>query len=555
MAATLLQVLAPAIQIVTNVLIVFFQWIATAASAISSFFGGAKKKSEDTANSVNKIGNGISKATSGVGGLNKGLKDSAKSAEKLRKATMGFDELNVVSKPTSTSGGAGASGGAGGASIPAFTMPTFDGIDFGLDTVKADLDEVKEKVKGILVLAGLVAGGFAAWKILDIITNPAINLKNIFKDIGAYALIIGGALLLVQGYSDAWANGIDWGNFAMIIGGVGAVVAGIALKFGALAGGIALIVGGIAMVVIGIKDLVENGYSMEAVIMVAVGAIAILIGVIWAMNAALLANPITWVVVAIMALVAAFVILWNECDGFRQFFIDMWEAIKKGFNATVEWFKNAGKAIAKFFVDAWNSIKNAWNAAGAWFKNVGQSIKNAFSSIGAWFSNTFKGAWNGVKNAFSSVGSFFKNIWNTIKTTFSNVGATIGNAITNTVKKAINGVLSTAIKIINGFIGAINTAISIINKIPGVSISKLKTLDVPKLAKGGIIDGEQGKEAVMPLENNTEWMNILADKLSEKIGGNTPVILKVDGRVFAETSIKTINDLTRQTGSLQLKLV
>jgi hypothetical protein len=86
---------------------------------------------------------------------------------------------------------------------------------------------------------------------------------------------------------------------------------------------------------------------------------------------------------------------------------------------------------------------------------------------------------------------------------------------------------------------------------------------IPKLAKGGIVDGatlamigEQGKEAVVPLENNTEWL----DKLAAKINGtanNKParIVLNVDGKTFAQTSINTINDLTRQTGSLKLNIM
>ena len=155
-------------------------------------------------------------------------------------------------------------------------------------------------------------------------------------------------------------------------------------------------------------------------------------------------------------------------------------------------------------------------------------------------------------------------IWNSIKNVFSKVGEVIGNAITNTVKKAINGVLSTAVSIINGFIKAINIAISVINAIPGVNINKLNELSVPKLARGGIIDsatlavvGEQGKEAVVPLENNTEWLDELAKRLAVAIGADNdrPIILQVDGKTFAKTAVSSINTLTRQQGRLSLNLV
>jgi len=159
---------------------------------------------------------------------------------------------------------------------------------------------------------------------------------------------------------------------------------------------------------------------------------------------------------------------------------------------------------------------------------------------------------NLLSQALTKIGSFAVSI-----------GQKVGDGISGAVKSAINGVLSTATGIINGFIGAINGAIGVINAIPGVSISKLDKLDVPQFAKGGIVDsatlavvGEAGKEAVVPLENNTEWIDELAKKIKGGGGGDkpTPVILQVDGKTFAQTTIQTVNDLTRQTGRLDLVL-
>ena len=82
------------------------------------------------------------------------------------------------------------------------------------------------------------------------------------------------------------------------------------------------------------------------------------------------------------------------------------------------------------------------------------------------------------------------------------------------MKGAVNAVISGAAGIINGFIAAINIAISAINAIPGVSISKLSPLSVPQLATGGIVsdptlamigEGKQS-EAVVPFD--TLWDNL-----------------------------------------------
>ena len=202
---------------------------------------------------------------------------------------------------------------------------------------------------------------------------------------------------------------------------------------------------------------------------------------------------------------------WSKAwDGIKKMFSSVWNAIKGVAQASWDYIKGIFSSVKTFFVSKWNDIKGV------------------FSSVATWFSGIFSKAWEGIKKAFSSVKKFFTGIWDSIKEIFGKVGSAIADAISGTVKKAINTVLSTAVKIINGFISAINLAISAINLIPGVDIKKLDKLEVPKLARGGIIDrptiamvGEAGKEAVMPLERNTGWIDQLASKLGDKIGGAT----------------------------------
>lgn len=106
----------------------------------------------------------------------------------------------------------------------------------------------------------------------------------------------------------------------------------------------------------------------------------------------------------------------------------------------------------------------------------------------------------------------------------------------------------------------------------GWKIGDLLKGSIPKLgiswyAEGGVFDeptlfssggnlgglGENGAEAVVPLENNLEWLDKIASMLADRLGGgNRPIILQVDGKTFARTSIDTINQLTKQTGSLDL---
>ena len=196
-----------------------------------------------------------------------------------------------------------------------------------------------------------------------------------------------------------------------------------------------------------------------------------------------------------------------------------------------------------------------------WFGNLWEGIKDVFQNIGTWFKNIFNDAWKAVKGVFSGVGEFFAGVWNTIKKQFSEIGQKIGNAVSNAFSKAVNWVLDKAIGLINGFIKALNKAISIINKIPGVDIKKIDMLEVPQMAKGGIVNsatlalfGEQGREAVIPLENNTEWMDVLANRIAERNNTPSKIVLMLDGKELGYASINSINGITKQTGKLQLAL-
>lgn len=234
-----------------------------------------------------------------------------------------------------------------------------------------------------------------------------------------------------------------------------------------------------------------------------------------------------------------------------EFFQNLWSKITEIFGNIKDWFSEK-------FSQAWEAIKTVWNGVGDWFKGIWDKVAGVFGSVKDWFKNKFSDAWNAIKNVFSNFGSFFSGLWDKIKNTFSSLGTKIGDAIGGSVKAGINKVITWIENTINKAIGLINGAIDLINKLPGVSVPKLSKLSLPRLAKGGIVDsatiamiGEQGKEAVVPLENNTEWIDMLAAKLG---GGNAPIIFQVDGKTFAEISVNSINQLTRQKGKLDLVL-
>ena len=316
-----------------------------------------------------------------------------------------------------------------------------------------------------------------------------------------------------------------------------------------------------------------------------------------ALNAVMNANPIGIIISLIAGLIAGFVVLWNKSEAFRNFWIGLWDNIRKVAEPIIEgivnWFKGAWDAIKNvwdsakpFFKAIWDAIKlifspvitfyktmfenafimvkNVWTLASAFFQAVWDAIKAVFVPVvdffkgifsGAWnaikavwdfviayytgiwngiktiftpvvkfFSNVFSQAWDAMKKPFNAVGSFFRGIFNTVKSIFTDIGAKAGSAIGSAFKTAINAVLKTAENVLNAPINAINSLLGVINKVPGISLTKLKTFNLPRLAKGGVVNGatlaevgEAGAEAIVPLENNLGWITRVAELMAKSL--------------------------------------
>ena len=157
-----------------------------------------------------------------------------------------------------------------------------------------------------------------------------------------------------------------------------------------------------------------------------------------------------------------------------------------------------------------------------WFSDAYKSVTKTFSNIGSWFRDTFQTAWKNIKGVFSGWGSYFSGLWTQIKNKFSSIGSALGTAMGNAVKSGLNRVISTVERAINKGIGLINSAINLANKLPGVDVSKVPTVSLPRLAKGAVLEKGQvgllegsGAEAVVPLERNKAWLSRVAEDLYE----------------------------------------
>ena len=131
------------------------------------------------------------------------------------------------------------------------------------------------------------------------------------------------------------------------------------------------------------------------------------------LNTTILANPIMLIVAAISGLVVAFIGLWNNCEGFRNFWIGLWDGIKSVAQSVWE-------AITSFFTNAWNIIQSIWNGVGEFFSGIWESIKSIFSTVTETISGFFTNAWNAIVVVWNLVAQWFNtNVIEPIKTFFA----------------------------------------------------------------------------------------------------------------------------------------
>ena len=272
-------------------------------------------------------------------------------------------------------------------------------------------------------------------------------------------------------------------------------------------------------------------------------------------------------------------------DWFSSVFQGAWDAIVNIFTPIGSWFgerwadvtsalANIGAWFTDMFQKAWTGLTNIFSKLGSWFGERWTEVTTALSNVATWFGSIFSNAYNAVVNAFSNIGSFFSGVWSTVQSIFVNAGQAVGSAVGGAFRSAVNAVLGTIENVVNGFIGMINGVISLINKLPGVSLGSIGYVNLPRLARGGIVDsptvamiGEAGKEVVMPLENTGflqtmgrivggAVVNALGGGLPQSGGfsGNGDIVIQIGGHEFGRVAIQEINREQERAGQVLLNI-
>lgn len=232
--------------------------------------------------------------------------------------------------------------------------------------------------------------------------NVMGNLKESVKMLGAefgevllptVINFIQGLTGLIQKFSE-----MDDGTKKLIVT-IAGIVAGVAPVL-IIVGNVISAVGSVMTAVSGMTGVIKTGVTIVKGLGTALGAVA---------------SPVGIVIAVIGALVAGFIYLWNNCEGFREFWIDLWNNIKEIASQVVD-------AVVNFFTNLWSNITNIAS-------NIAEAVSSAWEGIKTTASNIWNSVADAVTSTWENMKTTASNIWNSITEAVSNAWDTICNIV------------------------------------------------------------------------------------------------------------------------------
>ena len=523
---------------------------------------------------------GYNKGSSAIGGMQDAangatgaLGNAAKAAKELKNATLGMDELNVISPNTATNGsganGTGVDNVFAGIDVDSLwdesifkglnnqvdgivqkmrdwlgitddidtwaelmdtrlgtILKTLGGIVIAITTIKA-ITGIAKLIEGIKTIVGLIKDSKIFAELTKIFNNlkssgslatVGTNLANIAKVAGPIVGIVSGVVLAIDGLIGSLKDGIGWADALKIALGGAFTGAGIGfLAGGPVGAAIGALVGLIAGAVtdIGIY-LVQNWDDVKA----------------WVKN------------------------IPNEITKLSEKLDEMPEEIEK-------WFSGLGEKITKWFDDLWQPIKDYdWKKLGEDVgKKLGEFVAESGKAITEFFTEDvpyfftvwIPDAWEAIKGFFVKLPGQLKEIWTSVKQGFIDIGLRIVDGIVEgwgAIKKACKDFVSGLIK---GFKEALGIE----------SPSTVARDDIGKNILAGIVEALKPNGLINAFK--TMWSNAKTwwNNTKEKLSTYTPSIGSIKDKLSSawktaknwwNTTKATLSKYTPSIGSIKDKL-
>lgn len=485
LAQPLVNVIIPAFTALVNVLSAV---VGRVASLVSSLFGTTASASADAAEALYKE--------------TEALEGTGSAAKKAGKSLAAFDEINQLSDNQE-------SGGSSSKTI----APDFSWAD----TISDKMEQIADAVL-------LIAAGLALWKIGTILPGA---LGTIATKLAGILILVGGLILFWNGLTDAWENGVDWKNLALMIAGVAVAALGLWLALGGLAAGIGLVVGGLALFAVGVKDAFESGVDWQNLIAMISGVAAVAGGLALAFGSA--AAGIGLVVGGLALLVIGVKDMIENGFNFKNMLLTISGILATGLGITLltgSYIPILIAAIAAILLAITGLTGNGQQL----IDNLKQAFRGLVDFIAGIITGDMKRAGEGLKN-------FAKGIFNSVLTIFG--------SLVNLIIKGLNWLIEK----INSIEFDVPEWVPFIGgKKLSPSIGPIKEWQIPQLAQGAVIppnreflailgDQKSGTNIETPLSTMVDAFKQAINETG--MGGNRgggDIVLKIDGKTFARVT-------------------
>lgn len=247
-----------------------------------------------------------------------------------------------------------------------------------------------------------------------------------------------------------------------------------------------------------------------------------------ALNTVMNMNPISLIIIAIVALIAIIVALWNKCEWFREGVMTVinaiWGAIQSVGSFIMGVFQNVFNFVSGIFTNLWNVIQTVVNTIVSIFSTAWNTIKNVATTV-----------WNGILGLFSAGGKIFTGVVEGIAGVFK--------TIVNAIIKGINRVIRIPFDTINGILNFIRN-IDILGVAPFKGLWKQNPLPVPQIPMLNVGTNYVAGEGLAYLH---EGEAVVPKKYNPAIGGygnnfqpNITIIADMDVNKFGKTFVRDI---------------